>query len=168
MAVPVEQYEIYAEFGFTAEKGQLLETEAGNFALAYLTFFLDTGTLSPEEKAVFRDVTEDLNKKTFGALLRYIKRSVSLDDSITKAMDEALDRRNYLTHHFFRTHNFALFSDVGRKVMIDELHEIQGKLNVALTMLQLMTAVLDKIAGKQDVPEELAIQFQTRGKKVNI
>jgi len=56
--IPVKQYELYAEFGFTAEKGRLLETEAGNFALGYLTSFLDLRNLSTEEKAIFRDVPQ--------------------------------------------------------------------------------------------------------------
>jgi hypothetical protein len=34
--------------------------------------------------------------------------------------DDALERRNYLMHHFFRTHNFALFGEDGRKTIMAE------------------------------------------------
>ena len=52
-----------------------------------------------------------------------------------KIVDEALERRNYLTPHFFRSHNFALYSEEGRKMMTAELKEIQAQLNVAHRML---------------------------------
>jgi hypothetical protein len=173
MAIPVERYAVYAEFGFAAERGQLLETEAGNLALGYLTLFFDTKNLSAEEKAMLQSVTEDLNEKTLGTLLGHIKKTLVLDDSITRTLDEALDLRNHLTHHFFRTHNFALFSEDGRKLMIEELlieelHKIQDKLNLALATLQAMTGALERTVGKESLSEEAAIQLQTRGKKVNI
>jgi hypothetical protein len=169
--IPAEQYEVYAEFGYAAEKCQLLELEAGNLALSYLAFFIDPKRLSEEEratfKAIFQSVTEDLNKKTFGTLLSYIRKSMTFEDSMLKTMDEALQRRNYLTHHFFRTHNFAFFSESGRKSMIDELHEIQGKLDSALGMLGIMTTLMEKFAGRE-VPEGLAMKFQMRGEKLNL
>lgn len=115
MDMPQDQYELYAEFGITAEKAQVLEVAAGNVALGFLATFIDAGQVTPEVTAVFRSVVDDVNRKTFGALLKHIRKTMNLSDSMVTIIDEALERRNHLTHHFFRTHNLELFSEEGRK-----------------------------------------------------
>lgn len=37
--MPPDLYELYAEFGIAAEKAQVMELAAGNFALAYVMLF---------------------------------------------------------------------------------------------------------------------------------
>ena len=43
-------------------------------------------------------------------------------------IDTGLERRNYLMHNFFRTHNFAMFDETGRQAMLEELKNIQEHL----------------------------------------
>jgi hypothetical protein len=169
--IPPDQYELYATFGMIAEKAQVLELEAGNVALFFLAIFLvdkDKSKITPEQTEMFRAIVDDVNKKTFGALLKRLKKMMNFDDSIITKIDEALDRRNYLTHHFFRNHNFALFSEEGRKVMMEELIEIGKKLDLAQQMLGAISSILLQIGGWDSLDKEMALHLQARGKNVDI
>jgi hypothetical protein len=168
MDMPEDQYALYAEFGITAEKAQVLEIEAGNVALSYVTLFVNTDNITPEETEMYRGVVDDVNRKTLGSLLKHIKGQLHFDDTIINIIDEGLKQRNYLTHRFFRTHNFALFSEDGRKVMVAELKEIQATLDKAHATLHVISELLEKVAGREGMSNEQALRLQTRGKKVSI
>lgn len=168
MEIPKDLYELYAEFGIAAEKAQVLEVEAGNVGLAFLSVFVDTDQITDEERARFRGLVDDANRKTLGALLKVVKSLGTLDQSILDAIDEALERRNYLMHKFFRHHNFAICSEAGRKTMIDELREIQRKLALAHAMLHGISSTLAALAGRPAASEELAAQFLNEGERVDI
>jgi hypothetical protein len=167
MDMPADQYELYAEFGITSEKAQVLELEAGNVALGFLTMFVDKATITPELTEMFRAVNNDIDRKTFGSLLKQIKKLMILEDSISAVVDEALESRNYLTHHFFRSHNFALYSENGRKIMMAELKEIQGKLDLAHRTLSAMSELMFQMSGRE-MDKGLIEQFVARGKKIGI
>ena len=131
--------------------------------------WVKTDEIGPEVRAV----VDDVNRKTFGTLLKHLKSIVNIDDDIIKVTDEALERRNYLTHHFFRAHNFALFSEDGRKMMLAELKEIQCKLDHAGLLLEAMAASMDALAAQLRglVPmdaAEAALRLQRLGKRVDI
>jgi hypothetical protein len=166
--MPEDLYALYAEFGIAAEKAQVLETEAGNVALSFLTLLVNTDNISAEETEMYWSIVDDINRKTFGTLLKHIKTITNFDDSILKWMDEALEGRNYLTHHFFRTHNFALFNAEGRKAMVVELKEIQDKLVRAHAALCGISSLMIEIAGRSGVAQDVALRLKTQGKKVRI
>jgi hypothetical protein len=168
MNVPADQYELYAEFGIAAEKAQVLEVEAGNVALGYVTLFVNTDQISAEESAMFRKLVDDVNRKTFGALLQHIKSIGTFDPSILQVVDEALERRNYLTHKFFRSHNFAIFDVAGRKAMVEELKEIQRKFDMAHAMLHGVSEILESLAGRDGAWKALTERLRVAGKKVDI
>ena len=168
MDMPQDQYDLYAEFGMTAEMAQVLEVAAGNVAIGFLAMFVTEGKVTPDETEVYRAVVNDVNRKTFGALLKHIKKTMNLSDSMIAIVDEALDRRNYVTHHFFRTHNFRLYSEEGRKVMLAELKEIQAKLGLAQKMLEAMVALMEQIAGRKPLDLDWLQKLQARGRKVDI
>jgi hypothetical protein len=166
--MPQDQYSLYAVFGMAAEKAQVLETEAGNVALFYVSLLVNTDEITPEETAMFRSLMDDVNRKTLGALLSHIKKQLKLDDAMISILDDGMEQRNYLTHRFFRFHNFALFSAEGRKVMLADLITIQTKLDRAHTTLSLITQILNEIAGRPRISDELALHFQKHGKKIDI
>ena len=159
MSVPPDLYELYAEFGIAAEKAQVMEVEAGNAALSYLALFVDTDRISPEETAMFRSIIEDVNRKTLGAMLNHIKAFASFDDKLIEIVDKALERRNYLTHKFFRSHNFAIQSESGRQAMIAEVKEIQAALQLGLGVLNVVTDLLNHFAGRADKTKEVVEQL---------
>lgn len=148
-----------------AEKAQVLEVAAGNVALGFLAMFIKTDQITPEETEMYRAIVDDVNRKTFGALLKHLKGTMNLSDSIIKIVDEALERRNYLTHHFFRSHNFALYSEDGRKRMRGELKEIGEKLELAKRTLDAMAELMDQMAGRKTVVT-IAERLVARGKKI--
>ena len=163
--MPEDLYALYAEFGIAAEKAQVLETEAGNVALSFLALLVNTDKITARETEMYRSILDDINRKTFGKLLKHIKSIVNFDDAILKWMDEALEGRNYLTHHFFRTHNFALFNADGRRAMVTELKEIQAKLTRAHTSLSAISSLMNQVAGRSGIAEDIAQRLLTRGRK---
>lgn len=169
MDIPADQYELYVQFGIAAEKAQVLEVEAGNVALSYLTTWVKIEEITPEVREMFRSIVDDCNRSTLGKLLKQIRSIGTFDDSIIQAVDTALERRNYLMHHFFRTHNFAIFNEAGRKEMLEELRDIQGKLDHAHAILFGISKTLDKIASIDDSSEQALIErLQAQGKRVGI
>jgi len=169
MDISKKLYELYAEFGIASEKAQLLEVDAGNVALSYFALFIKPDAITPEITDFFIKIINDINKKTFGQLLKIIRTQMSIDKFIEVTITNALDKRNYLSHHFFRTHNFAINNELGRDEMILELKEIQNILDEAHNMLYAMGCCLEKIAGRS--PEqalEIAKSLQAKGKRIKI
>lgn len=165
---PEDQLRLYAEFGIAAEKAQVLEFEAGNVALSFVALFVGTDRIGPEESALFRSLVDDVNRQTLGALLRSIKRMANFDDSLLTIVDEALERRNYLAHRFFPSHNYALFDKAGRQAMIEELEAIQATLDRAHRALSAISALLTKMAGHPEASETVAQEFAARGKRLKL
>ena len=120
---PDDLRELYFEFGRAAEMAQVMETEAGNLALVYATMLVDKSGATDEQREFFRALVEDVNERTFGNLFHQIKKMGQIDDGILSAVNDALDKRNYLTHRFVRSHNFAINSVEGRKSMLAEIRE---------------------------------------------
>jgi len=98
---PEDLKELYFEFGRTAEMAQVMEVEAGNLALTFASLAFDPSNLTDDDRRIFREVVDDVNKRTFGNLLKQIRKIGDVSDSIEEAMNEALEKRNYLTHKFF-------------------------------------------------------------------
>jgi len=164
--------ELYYEFGRTAEIAQLMETEAGNLALVYSTMLVDTSKITEEQRAFFRSLIQDINARTFGNLFREIKKTVEIDDRILATLEEALDKRNYLMHKFFREHNFAIYSVEGRLSMLAELREIQETLNRAHATLTAMSKslsqLLAKLKGHEILSDQMAHSLMADGKRVDM
>jgi hypothetical protein len=99
--------------GSLPKKAQLLEVEAGNVALTFVAAFVDREAITPEMRDFFKALVEDVNRQTFGALLKTVKRLGTYDPKILEAIEEALELRNHLTHRFFRSHNFAIMTKEG-------------------------------------------------------
>lgn len=168
MDLPDDQLELYAEFGIAAEKAQVLEFEAGNVALSFVTMFIDTSRIGPEEREMFRSLVDDVNRQTLGALLRSIKKMVNFDESLLTIVDEALERRNFLAHRFFPSHNYAIFDPVGRRAMTDELKAIQATLDRAHRALSAVSSLMNKMAGHGELSEATAQKLVSSGKRLKL
>lgn len=164
--------EVYYEFGRSAEMAQVMETEAGNLALVYATMLVDTSKITDEQREFFRALVQDVNTRTFGNLFRQIQKMGQIDDSIIATVNDALEKRNYLTHKFFRRHNFAIHSVEGRRTMLAKLREIQGSLSLANATLSAMTGslsqLLAKLFGRSVLSEQEALTLMTEGRRVDI
>lgn len=158
--------ELYAKFGRTAEMAQVMELEAGNLALSYVLTAFDVNNLTREQKLFLRSLSEDIDRRTFGNLVNILKKSMNVDQAIKDAVDSALEKRNYLTHRFFRTHNFAIHSAEGRAKMIEELSNLYEAFSIAHTILHGMTHTLNELFGTPNITEEQAKRLLEEAKRV--
>jgi hypothetical protein len=167
--LPSDLHELYAQVGIAAECAQVLEVEAGNLAIAYLTLFVKPGQeVSPAETAVYRAVIEDVNRKTLGAMFRHIRGMATIDPALVAIMDKALERRNYLTHHFFRTHNFAIQGAAGRATMLEDIECVSTDLRRGHQVLSAMTDSINQIGGHGKNPNAVVEKLVQRGKRIDI
>lgn len=168
MDYPEDLKELYFEFGRAAEMAQVMEVAAGNLALAFVTIWIDPAQITEEQRQFLRSLIDDVNKRTFGNLVKQIRSIGQLDDSIVEIVEQALEKRNYLIHRFFCSYNFAIHSEEGRKTMRAEITEIYRVLNLAHTVLSGMTSTLQKVFGREDVSEQFAKELLEKGKSVDI
>ncbi|MDY6993905.1 MAG: hypothetical protein SVR94_15060 [Pseudomonadota bacterium] len=160
--------DVYARFGRAAEMAQVMELEAGNLALAYALIAFDIENLTNDQKRFLKSLSEDVDRRTFGNLVNLLKKSMDIDQTIEGVIDSALEKRNYLAHRFFRTHNFAIHSAEGRATMANELSELYDAFSFAHTMLHGMTHTLNEIFGNPNISEEQAKKFMEEAKRVEI
>lgn len=165
---PEDLKALYFEFGRTAEMAQVMELEAGNLALAFVSLVFDPAKITDEERHLFKTMIDDVNSRTFGNLLKQIRRIGSVSEGIEKTINEALERRNYLVHRFFRSHNLQINSEEGRKEMRKELEEIYESFCRAHATLSGMTHTLNQIFDRPNISQEEAIQLMREGKRIEI
>lgn len=67
MDIPVDQYAHYEESGIASKQDQILEVEAGNVALNFLALFVNASHINAEPTRMFRNIVDDVNRKTFAA-----------------------------------------------------------------------------------------------------
>ena len=163
---PEDLQNLYTEFGRTAEMAQVMEVEAGNLALTFVSLAFDPETITDDERRFFRAVAEDVNRRTFGYLLKEIRKIGNIDEEIESSINMALEKRNYLVHGFFRTHNLGIHSKEGREAMRRELQEIYEALSRAHTILSLMTDTLNGVFGRPNISEEQARVLIKKGKRL--
>ena len=133
---------LYAHFGITAYRGQCLEMEAGTLLFA----FIQTNSRITAEEAQ-KAIETSIERETSGHLLKEIKKIVHFEESGLATVDDALKKRNYLVHHFFRTHALDMLSEAGRSKMINELEDIRQSFDDADALLHVITITLLKTTG---------------------
>jgi hypothetical protein len=161
-------HQLYAEYGMAAEKAQVLELEAGNVVLSFVAMAVDPKTISAADKIGYKKLVDEVDRKTLGNLLRQIRQIVEFDSTSEKVISDALSKRNYLVHGFFKTHNFAIFNESGQIKMRKELGEISKQMDVAHKHLTAISQLLEKVAGRDDSTSEKAKEFMALGKSVKI
>ena len=142
MKQDTSQREVFARFGLTAYSAQCLEMEAGNLILAYIRV---AGKI--ENKSILEAVERSIDRDTLGRLLLEIKKVATFGDGLENYVNSALDRRNFLIHSFFKSHDKALLSNDGRTQMIEELDDIRFEIQRADKLLHSLSIVLLKTIG---------------------
>ena len=137
--------DVYRKFGETAEAAQLLETELGNVLLSFGAFDEDLLTgMNPKRAA---DLLGEIDTSTLGRLLNRLRAKTRLPDGLEPLLSEALERRNRLSHSFYRRHNFRRNSDEGRSMMLKDLERIHESTIKAYKGVMLLSGIdLDAIA----------------------
>ena len=133
---------------------------------------VDTSKITDEQREFFRVLVQDVNTRTFGNLFQQIQKMGQIDDGIIATVNDALEKRNHLTHKFFRQHNFTIDSLEGRRTMLAELGEIQGSMSLAHATLSAMTGslsqLLAKLFGRSVLSEQEALTLMAEGRRVDI
>lgn len=93
-----------------------------------------------------------------GQLIKRLRERTTLPQLSDDVITEALKKRNFLNHHFFREHAEDFVSMNGKRLMIAELTQIQGVLQKAQEMSQMLCLALSKALGY--TPEMIQADFE--------
>jgi hypothetical protein len=122
--------EVYAHFGLAFYQANCFEHGLA-IALMYADFLtrtkekLDqTGTAGfdrPTYEKEFDAFFDNQFSQTLGNLLKRLSASLAIDDALKEKITMAKQRRDFLSHHFFREHSISFMTRSGRDKMIAEL-----------------------------------------------
>jgi len=135
---------VFACFGSAAQHAQHLEAALGEFLLVYNKL--------TKQHLSFRDLNlldQKLRKQTLGALLREFQKFVTIKStSVEDFLEAALEKRNFLMHHFFREREQKLAQEQTRMELLQELTTIDSLLEQAAGLVGGMrVAVSEVISG---------------------
>ena len=145
--------DVFAHFGLAAYHAQCFEMEMGNFLIVIRRLTEKDITLTDLER-----FEEANRRKTMGSLLTEVRKVVAFEDSAEDAVNDALSKRNFLAHHFFREHAVDFMSHTGREKMIAELQEMSETFLIADTVAKSVSKAAAKVLGITDelVDQEFA------------
>lgn len=122
--------EAFAYFGLAAYSASVVETGLAH-ALLHIEFltevqtqFLKNGKAGfnrAKYEADFDAFLEKQFSKTMGTLTKRIETVAGFDDALKRRITEAVARRNFLTHHYWREMAEPFATRIGRSKMISEL-----------------------------------------------
>jgi hypothetical protein len=152
--------EVYAQFGLTVYKAQVLEKGIVN-----VTTFGEAvamGERDPDRFAVLYDSLWDANfQLTLGPLLKKFRRVVDDDHKLAAELSAALKTRNRLAHTFFWEHAEDMMSFAGREAMLSELLLNLGQFHALDERVDgIMHDRLVTIAGW--TPQQISREIQTK------
>ena len=118
---------VYAHFGLAMYLAQVLEHGLANAMMSAELLPRRAGKPVPrkEWEAEFDVFMDQQYQQTLGRLIRALKNVTSVPSDLEGLLSEALDRRNFLAHHYFRERAEAFMSWKGREKMIEELQGAQ-------------------------------------------
>lgn len=130
--------EVYAYFGLAMYRAQCVEQSLIQLLIFFDFFEKRASTFSSPElwEKEFDRFDKGLSEKTMGRLLKHISLLGILDKEAESMLLLALNKRNWLAHHFFVHHAMAFVSDAGRCGMIEELNELIDVFNAVEDILQ--------------------------------
>jgi hypothetical protein len=111
--------EVYAFYGLTMYYIQSLER-----TLAMLSATVYNPNADHITKSQFDSILEGNFKRTLGQLISNIKKSVDLSDDFEKKLSDALEKRNFIAHHYFWARAMKFGNIRGQEEMIAELSQL--------------------------------------------
>lgn len=121
-----DEKEVFAFFGLASFNAQCAEKALVNFVMGYK--LLDESALTQDEWLVLYN---NLNSKTFGQLLRHVKKRIEISQELIDALQSTLKNRNWLAHDFFYDYAIEFSDSKGRHVMICKLQELIKQFQLA-------------------------------------
>lgn len=111
--------EPYAFYGLAAYYAQCLEQ-----SIIILLIALRASGEKGTKGATYDEALASLDKEAMGTLIKLLKKVVKVDPALEECMNELLQKRNYLAHHFFERNSLKLLSELGRRAVLDDLRQI--------------------------------------------
>jgi len=137
---------------------QVLEHELAN-ALVWLEFIPDARTQQQEKD--LESYYEVNFAKTLGRLIKSLKRVSALPEELEASLQQAIETRNFLTHHYFREREPQISS--GRyEELIVELEAMRAELERTDHLLSALTRPIRESYGLTDAVIQKEVRFRTR------
>ncbi|NWF74715.1 MAG: hypothetical protein HXY51_16990 [Nitrospirae bacterium] len=120
---------VYAQFGLALYLAQVLEHGLANALIAAELLPRRAGKPVPREQweAEFDVFMDQQFQQTLGRLIRALRAASPVPSDLEALLARALEKRNFLSHYYFRERAEMFMSRKGRDQMIDELQQA-GKL----------------------------------------
>jgi hypothetical protein len=152
--------EVYARFGLAIYCAQVLEHGIVN-ALIVLDLIPSRRHLarSPEEWGTTVDESTSRHfESTMGRLVRDLQSSSAVPSDLEGLLRDALTKRNWLAHDFFRQRADAFMTESGRERMLREVDECRAAFVTADERLEEIVTPLRHAAGLTDEMLEQVFQ----------
>jgi len=155
------EHEVFRDFGFAGFTAQMLESSLVTILLAAE----DAGQIEIKKPKKKKDLESELylSERTLGQLI-YILKEKGIDEDLTKLIEDALEARNYLMHHFFVWNSENYLTDEGRGRMLEELQQLRfriGRSQIAFS--QIREQIFEKVYGySEDDLRKLYEDFRRR------
>ena len=110
----------YAHFGLAIFQAQILEIEIVTSMV--IAMFPKKDLIGRQGISTFMD---QQSTYTLGKLLQELKKYASVSDELEQILKEALEKRNWLVHYYFKERAEEFMSSAGCNLMISELEGAQ-------------------------------------------
>ena len=135
----------YAHFGLAIYRAQVLEQGIVNAMV--VARMPDRGHVTRQDIDAFMDRQF---KHTLGQLLLELKKYVAVQDELARILSEALSKRNWLVHDYFKERAEEFVTDAGCHRMISELEGTQQLFKHADHTLDLLVRPIRERFGVTD------------------
>jgi hypothetical protein len=159
--------EVYARFGLAVYFAQVLEHGLVN-ALVILDLIPSRRHLarSRDEWGITVDAFMDRHfETTMGRLLNAFREVTAVPADVDGLLQDALERRNWLAHDFFRERAVEFLSCTGREQMLQEVDECRTRFEAADKRLEAIVGPLRREASITDAILEAEYQFLMTGRR---
>lgn len=118
---------VYAHFGLVLYLAQVLEHGLATALICAELLPRRAGKPVPRKQweAEFGQFMNQQFEQTLGRLIRVLRTATAVPTDLEGLLTDALNTRNFLTHHFFRERAESFMSRDGRDKMIQELKRSQ-------------------------------------------
>lgn len=123
------EHELFRDFGFAAFKAQMLES-----SLVHLLLAADKSGMIKLENKKSIELELVLSKKTLGPLIEELRKG-GISADLDEILKDALEARNFLTHHFFNWHSKAFATENERGSMLRELQKLRFRIGKATDLM---------------------------------
>ncbi len=144
--------EVYARFGLAVYCAQVLEHGLVN-ALVILDLVPSRRHLARSKADWAGEVDTFMGthfRTTMGRMMKSLHAVTQVDNDLEALLNEALEKRNWLVHHFFRDSAVAFMSATGREQMLRDIDQCRELFESADERLGMTVRPLRESAGLTD------------------